>query len=76
MNSKLREGVDQLSKQVQEVSESMDSVATISLCLMESQCMQIRAEEQDNEDKQNIYLAGRAKTGPVTSGGESLMEGE
>jgi len=51
MNQKLIERIDVLTKRVNEVTESMESVCTISLCLMESQCMQIRAEEQDDEDK-------------------------
>jgi hypothetical protein len=59
MNQKLIERIDVLTKRVNEVTESMESVCTISLCLMESQCMQIRAEEQDDEDKQKIALMGQ-----------------
>ena len=34
-------------------------MSTIILCLMECQCMQIRAEEQDDDDKQEIALMGQ-----------------
>jgi predicted nuclease with TOPRIM domain len=63
MNAKLVAGVEHLSKQVQEVNESIESICTITLCLVESQCMQIRAEEQDDLDKQNIALMGISKSG-------------
>ena len=43
--------MDILTKKVNEVMESIESMCTISLCLMESQCMQIRSEEQEDEDK-------------------------
>jgi hypothetical protein len=51
MNMKLINGIDVLSGQVNEVNESIESICTISLCLLESQCMQVRADEQDEEDK-------------------------
>ena len=51
--------MDILTKKVNEVMESIESMCTISLCLMESQCMQIRAEEQEDEDKQKIALMGQ-----------------
>ena len=31
--------------------ESIQSLSTIVLCLIEAQCMQIRADEQDDDDK-------------------------
>jgi molecular chaperone GrpE (heat shock protein) len=58
MNSKLVAGIEHLSKQVLEVNESIESICTITLCLVESQCMQIRAEEQDDSDKMSISLMG------------------
>lgn len=73
MNAKLVAGVEHLSKQVQEVNESIESICTITLCLVESQCMQIRAEEQDDIDKQNIALMGVSKSG-MPSGIQSVPE--
>ena len=58
MNAKLVAGVEHLSKQVHDVNESIESVCTICLCLIEGQCMQIRSEEQDDVDKHNIALTG------------------
>ena len=58
LNQKLIDRIEVLTKKVDDVNESIESVCTISLCLIESQCMQIRAEEQDEEDKANIALMG------------------
>ena len=58
MNSKLAEGIDALSRQVLGINKSIESLCTISLCLIESQCMQIRSEEQDDQDKAKISLMG------------------
>ena len=58
MNQKLINGLDKLSKQVNDVNESIESICTVTLCLMESQCMQVRAEEQEDLDKLNISLMG------------------
>lgn len=63
MNAKLVAGVEHLSKQVAEVNESIESVCTICLCLIESQCMQIRSEEQDDSDKKQIALTGMKGSG-------------
>ena len=64
LNQKLIDRIDVLTKKVNDVNESIESICTISLCLLESQCMQIRAEEQDDEDKVKIALMGQkdAKT--------------
>lgn len=43
MNMKLVNKIEVLSKKVDELNESIESICTIILCLMESQCMQIRA---------------------------------
>jgi hypothetical protein len=51
LNIKLIERIDVLSKKVNQTMESIDSICTITLCLIESQCMQIRAEETDEQDK-------------------------
>jgi hypothetical protein len=53
------ERLDILTKKVNEVMESVESICTITLCLTESQCMQIRSEEQEEEDKQRIALMGQ-----------------
>ena len=45
MNMKLVNKIEVLTKKVDDVNESIESICTIILCLMESQCMQIRAEE-------------------------------
>ncbi len=45
MNIKLINRIEVLSKKVDDVNESIESVCHIILCLMESQCMQIRSEE-------------------------------
>lgn len=58
LNAKLVAGIDHLSNQVQDANESLESVCTITLCLLESQCMQIRTEEQDEADKRTISLMG------------------
>ena len=39
MNQMLMDRIDTLTKKVNEVMESVESMCTISLCLMESQCM-------------------------------------
>ena len=51
MNERLVGRVDGLSQKVSDFQEGIESMSTLMLCLMESQCMQIRAEEQDEEDK-------------------------
>ena len=43
MNMKLINKIEVLTKKVDELNESIESMCTIILCLMESQCMQIRA---------------------------------
>jgi predicted nuclease with TOPRIM domain len=43
MNMKLVNKIEVLTKKVDELNESIESICTIILCLMESQCMQIRA---------------------------------
>lgn len=48
MNQRLIDRIDILTKKINESNESIESICTISLCLMESQCMQIRADEQDD----------------------------
>lgn len=58
LNQKLINNMDKLSRQVNEVNESIETICTITLCLVESQCMQIRSEEQDDEDKLKIALYG------------------
>lgn len=58
MNNKLVEGIDDLAKKVKDVNESIESICTVTLCLIENQCMQIRADEQDDIDKKNIALMG------------------
>ena len=58
MNMKLINKIEVLTKKVDDMNESIESICTIILCLMESQCMQIRAEEQDDIDKQKISLMG------------------
>ena len=58
MNMKLINKIEALQKKVDELNESIESICTIILCLMESQCMQIRAEEQDDIDKLKISLMG------------------
>lgn len=58
MNFKLINGIDTLSSQVAAVNESIESICTVTLCLIESQCMQIRAEEQEDSDKADISLMG------------------
>lgn len=45
----------------------MHNVCTIVLCLIESACMQIRAEEQDDDDKMDIALMGRKDKPDATS---------
>ena len=50
-NQKLLNRVNQTEKSIENILESMHSVCTIVLCLLETSCMQIRAEEQDDEDK-------------------------
>lgn len=62
MNLKLIERIDTLSKKVNETMQSIDSICTITLCLIESQCMQIRAEEVDEMDKAKIALMGSKDT--------------
>lgn len=63
MNQKLIDKIEVLTKKVDDVNESIESICTISLCLLESQCMQLRSEEQDDQDKVNIALMGQ-KDGP------------
>ena len=60
-NIKMVKGLETLTQNVKDVNESIESICTITLCLMESQCMQIRAEEQDDEDKKKISLMGAQK---------------
>jgi len=50
-------------KGIESIFESMQSICTIILSLVESSCMQIRAEEQDDEDKLDISLMGRKDQG-------------
>lgn len=64
LNQKLIDRIDVLTKKVNDVNESIESICTISLCLLESQCMQIRAEEQDDEDKVKIALMGQREAKP------------
>ena len=45
---------------------SIENIAQIITCLLEANCMQIRAEEQDDEDKKGIALMGQ-KLGNVKS---------
>ena len=58
INEKMIDKVKMLAKVVGSFSGSIDSISTMLLCLMESQCLQIRAEECDEKDKQNIRLIG------------------
>jgi hypothetical protein len=62
VNEKMIKRSDQLAKVVGTFSGSIDSMSTMLLCLMESQCLQIRAEECDEQDKQNIQLIGGKTT--------------
>ena len=39
--------------------DSVHSICTISLCLLECACMQVRIEEQDDQDRESISLMGR-----------------
>ena len=58
MNEKILVRINQNDIKVDEMLQSIYSLATISLCLIECTCMQIRAEEQANEDKEKISLMG------------------
>ena len=59
MNERLVGKIEMLSNKVGDFQEGIESLCTVTLCLMESQCMQIRAEEQDEEDKAKIALMGQ-----------------
>ena len=59
MNERLVTKIEMLSGKVGDFQEGIESLCTVTLCLMESQCMQIRAEEQDEEDKAKIALMGQ-----------------
>ena len=63
MNQKLIDRIEVLTKKVDDVNESIESICTITLCLLESQCMQLRSEEQDDQDKVNIALMGQKEAG-------------
>ena len=58
-NEKIGKRIQANDKQVEDMLQSIYSLATISLCLIECSCMQIRAEEQDDEDKKGISLMGQ-----------------
>ena len=58
-NIKLVNRIDRAEKRLQDVQDSVHSICTISLCLMECACMQVRVEEQDDEDRDGISLLGR-----------------
>ena len=59
-NMKQLNRIDQLQKKVEEFQRSIESLCSISLCLVEAQSMQIRAEEQDEADKLSIALNGQS----------------
>ena len=61
---------DQNKKNIDALFESMHSVCTISLCLIEQNCMSIRAEDEEDEDKKSIALMGRKES----EGGDILSE--
>lgn len=50
-NLKMLNRIDLFQKVVEDFKESMESLCTLVLCLVESQSMQIRAEEQEEVDK-------------------------
>ena len=58
-NYKLLKRIDQAEKKIQDMLDSVHSICTISLCLLECACMQVRVEEQDDEDRDGISLMGR-----------------
>ena len=58
-NHKLLNRVIGSEKSITSLFDSMHSVCTVLLCLVEQACMQIRTEEQDDEDKESIALMGR-----------------
>lgn len=59
-NTKQLNRIDVLQRKVEEFNESIESICAIQLCLVEGVSMQIRAEEQDEDDKKGIYLNGKA----------------
>jgi len=58
-NMKLVNRIDRAEKKLQDVLDSVQSICTITLCLVECACMQVRVEEQDDEDRNGIALLGR-----------------
>ena len=51
MNERLVQKIEGMSKKVDDFQQGVESMCTVMLCLMESECMSIRAEEQDDLDK-------------------------
>lgn len=54
------------------MSSSIQNMCTVILCLMEATCMQIRAEEQEDLDKQQVSLLAPGDSSKV----ETTEEGE
>ena len=67
-NHKLLNRVVISEKSITELFDSMHNICTVLLCLVEEACMQIRAEEQEDEDKESIALMGRKDAPEPTDG--------
>ena len=61
--------VGEAERTIDGMSSSIQNMCTVTLCLMEAVCMQVRAEEQEDEDKKQISLLGE-------DGGKGERNGE
>ena len=57
-NIKLLNRLDKTEATLSNFNTDLENICTILLCIMEATCMQIRAEEQEDNDKKGISLMG------------------
>ena len=55
--------VDEAERVIDGMSNSIQNMCTVTLCLIEAACMQIRVEEQEDEDKKQISLMAEDNPG-------------